>query len=149
MLVSSSNNTLIKPSPMSGYKEGAIMVKVCLSDSGRAREGFAAEKNDCTVRAAVVRFTTSYTRAYELCASVGRRANCGLRLAQIKELLEKMGLPYVEFKKWERPTLAQFIKDHPAGRFYVVIRGHAIGINDGVCIDTLAAKPRARVWLYA
>lgn len=125
------------------------MVQLIISDSGRAREGFAAEKNDCTVRAAAVRFTTSYTRARELCASVGRRENHGLRLCQIEELLEKMGLNYIEFPKWERPTLNQFIKDHPKGRFYVVIRGHAIGIVDGACIDTVTPRGRAKVWLWA
>lgn len=125
------------------------MIPVCLSDSGRAREGFAAERNDCTVRAAVVRFTTSYARAYQLLAGVGRKPNRGIPCSRILGLLEKMGLAPVVPYPTARPTLAQFVKEHPVGRYYVVIRGHALGVKDGAVIDTLPAKPRARVWLYA
>jgi hypothetical protein len=58
-----------------------------------------------------------------------------------------MGL---EVKRPElRITLNQFIKQNPRGRFYVVVRGHAVGIVDGVCIDTLAPRGRARVIFYA
>lgn len=117
------------------------------SDAGRIQAGFTLERNDCTVRAAVVRFCTSYKRAHELCASVGRRNGRGLRLGQIKELFEKMGLEYQ--KPIYRPTLNQFLKDHPTGRYFVCVRGHAIGINNGTITDTATPRLRKRVMLWA
>ena len=123
------------------------MISYKNSDAGRVEAGFSYEKNDCTVRAAAVRFTTSYARAHELLESVGRRVKHGVKLPAIKELLERMGL---EVKRPLFPvTLNQFIKQNPRGRFYVVVRGHAVGVVDGVCIDTLAPRGRARVICYA
>lgn len=116
------------------------------SDAGRVEAGFASEKNDCTVRAAAVRFTTSYTRAHELLESVGRRVGHGIRLNTIGNFLEKMGLEVR--KPLFRITLNQFIKQNPKGRFYVVVRHHAVGIVDGVCVDTTTPKGRARVLIY-
>lgn len=122
------------------------MISFKNSDAGRVESGFANEAHDCTVRAAVVRFTTSYRRAHELLASVGRRPGHGVRLDKIKALFERMGLqPLFPL----RPTLAQFLREHPKGRFYVVVRGHAIGVVDGVCVDTIAPRVRARVLVYA
>lgn len=123
------------------------MISFKHSDGGRVEAGFANEKNDCTVRAAVVRFTTSYARAHELLESVGRLNRRGASLAMLKRLFERMGLEIS--RPLFRPTLAQFVKDHPQGRFYVVVRGHAIGIVDGVCVDCVTPRPRSRVLLYA
>jgi hypothetical protein len=117
------------------------------SDAGRFQDGFNTEKNDCTVRAAAVRFCTSYRRAHEICEEIGRRDGHGLKLIHIKNLFEKMGLEYQ--KPIFRPTLKQFIEQHPAGRWFVVVRGHAIGISNGVIIDTVTPRPRARVLIYA
>lgn len=123
------------------------MISFKHSDGGRVEAGFTHEKNDCTVRAAVVRFTTSYARAHELLASVGRRDRRGVNLLGIKALFERMGLEGT--RPLFRITLNQFIAQHPKGRFYVVVRGHAVGISDGVCIDTVTPKTRARVLFYA
>jgi hypothetical protein len=123
------------------------MISYKNSDAGRVQAGFSSEKHDCTVRAAAIRFTTSYARAHELLESVGRRVGHGVNLYAISSLLEKMGL---EIRKpLFRITLNQFIKQNPKGRFYVVVRGHAVGIIDGVCIDTVTPKGRARVLIYA
>lgn len=117
------------------------------SDVGRAREGFAAEQNDCTVRAAAIRFTTSYTRAHELLKEIGREPGRGINSRILKNLFDKMGL---ELRKpLFKITLGQFIKQNPKGRFFVVVRAHAVGISDGVCIDTLPPRLRMKVWWYA
>lgn len=122
------------------------MISYKNSDAGRIEAGFSYEKNDCTVRAAAVRFTTSYARAHELLESVGRRVKHGVKLHAIGNLLEKMGLEVR--KPLFRITLNQFIQQNPRGRFYVVLRGHAVGIVDGVCIDTVTPRGRARVIIY-
>lgn len=124
------------------------MISFKHSDGGRIEAGFTQEKNDCTVRAAVVRFCTSYARAHEICAEIGRRERHGLRPKHLFNLFEKMGLPYQSPIK-RNTTLNQFIAQHPKGRFYVVVRGHAIGIVDGLIIDTVTPRVRARVLFYA
>lgn len=123
------------------------MIRYIESDGGRVQCGFGNERRDCTVRAAVVRFTTSYARAHDLLARIGRRDGHGLKKLAVKAFLEAMGLEII------RPlapiTLNQFIKQNPTGRFYVVIRGHALGVNNGVCVDTGRPGLRARVLFYA
>src|SRR3972149_3803429 len=111
------------------------MISYKNSDAGRVECGFSGEKNDCTVRAAAVRFTTSYARAHELLESIGRRVGHGVKLPAIQSLFEKMGLPYQSPIK-RHTTLNQFIKENPIHGVYVVVRGHAVGVVDGVCIDT-------------
>lgn len=127
------------------------MLRVISSDSGRAAAGFGFEKNDCTVRAAVVRFTMPYQKAHDILAQFGRRNGRGLLLSKIKTFLEEMGLevftPYLN--RAAMPTVARFIKDNPKGRFYVLIRGHAFGVNNGVIIDNAPARSRAKVLMYA
>lgn len=108
------------------------------------------EDNDCTVRAAVVRFATSYARAHELMETIaGRRPKRGVKGGKIIEFLNKMGLIVCREARWARPTLAQFLKDHPTGRWYVVLARHAVGVNNGKPVDTLDPGSRSRVWFYA
>lgn len=117
------------------------------SDAGRIQAGFVNENKDCAVRAAVVRFCTTYQRAHELLESVGRRNGRGVTLGQIKKLFEIMGLEYQ--KPIYRPTLKQFIDQHPTGRHFVCVRGHAIGINNGIIVDNAKPRLRKRVMLHA
>ena len=118
-----------------------------LSDAGRIQCGFTPENKDCTVRAAALRFTTSYKRAHELLASVGRRDKRGVKADALYKLFDIMGLPFQSPIKPQ--NLSQFIKHHPAGRHYVVVRGHAVCVVNGVCVDTFPPKLRARVLFYA
>ena len=117
------------------------------SDNGRKMDGFDNERNDCTIRAAVVRFTTSYRRAHECFERLGRKQRQRVSGALVKKFLAYMGVEVITPSY--RLTLNQFLKTHPTGRFYVVVNKHAIGINNGICVDLKEPKLRKRVHFYA
>lgn len=122
------------------------MISLKLADAGRVANGFGFERRDCTVRALAVRLTTTYKRAHELCAEAGRQVGRGMRLSEMRPMLEKLGL-YVQ-APIKKQTLGRFVKEHPRGRYFVVILGHAMGLNNGVIQDTDKLRERARVLWY-
>jgi len=47
--------------------------------------------------------------------------------------------------KSNSPTLAQFVKQHPTGRFYISTIGHSLAVVNGVVMDAWKIGPRRRV----
>lgn len=100
---------------------------------------FKKDNNACTVVAFTKVFDTDYTTAYNFIKKVcGRTHGRGLTQSQILSIFEN-----VKKAKWKLGhysvsnsiTINQFIKKHPKGRFYCLVRGHAIAIIDGVLYD--------------
>jgi hypothetical protein len=100
---------------------------------------FKEDTNCCAVVAFTKVFDTGYTKAYNFIKKVcGRTHRKGLTQSQVLSIFEnvkkgkwKMG----KYSKNNRITINQFIKKHPKGRFYCLVRGHAIAIIDGVLYD--------------
>lgn len=100
---------------------------------------FKKDNNGCTVVAFCKVFDTDYITAYNFIKKVcDRKHGGGLSTLQIYTLFDN-----VKKNKWtkcpygisNRITINQFIKKHPKGRFYCLVRGHAIAIVDGVLYD--------------
>lgn len=109
------------------------------------------ERNDCTVIAFAIIFKVTYDKAHrhmkESCGRVNRK---GIRT---KNVLPP-SIPHVKFRvrsfnkeSGNATTLGRFIKDHPVGRYYVCVRGHALAVVDGVVYDYYYGPKRQVKWV--
>lgn len=107
---------------------------------------FKVDNKACTVVAFTKVFDTTYDKAYNFIkSSCGRVRGVGLTRKQIDKVFDN-----VKKNKWvkgeysnnNRITINQFTKKHPNGRFYCIVRGHAIAIIDGVVYDYKEAGRR-------
>ena len=63
----------------------------------------------------------------------------GNRYKQEQELAKSLGFSMVEYG--EKPmTLKRFAKENPVGAFYIIIKGHALAIINGIIVDNLSGK---------
>lgn len=96
------------------------------------------ESGDCTVMAWANVFDCTYEQAYNYMAKFGRKHRKGMKLYQIKEALEsckKAKVKFGPYDGWNRISLSKFCKKHSQGRYYVLVRGHALCVKDGVVYD--------------
>ena len=141
------------------------MIRYQGSDGGRDKV-YPNEKNDCTVRTIVHACQVPYKEAHQFMARYSGRQNrhsanlhttvCRLESA-VKVLLLGPALTNgqhcmdfshpvgYQFHRRQHPTLNQFVKDHPQGRYIVTTHGHALAIIDGIVHDTFRPKIKAKV----
>ena len=107
------------------------------------------ERNDCTVVSLAAAFKMSYKAAHEMASKYGRRNRQGMLpvlFEYMYENLERKGkvreLTYEEITTYYPSTgmirknkLSTFIKNNPIGTFVLMVRGHAITIEDGVVLQ--------------
>jgi hypothetical protein len=108
------------------------------------------ERNDCAVKAFAIVMNTSYDRAHKhLSLQCGRQhrkhgpIQCDKVLPEsLKNTKHRVG-PYA----WvgEKVTIKKFCDKHPIGRYFVLVRGHAIAIIDGIVYDW-GDKPRRQIY---
>jgi hypothetical protein len=115
------------------------------------------ETNDCVVRALSLAFNWPYSDVHTICAAVGRKPRRGMYRHQTDAAIAKItGNPdakgvYVRRSIGPYPTFAQFARENPKGRFFVIKRGHAVALIDGVYHDinnSSACSARCRVQYY-
>lgn len=106
------------------------------------------ETNDCTVISFAEVWNTTYDRAHRhLKIAFNRKDRRGLAYDLCKDAVSRCKNTKMRMRSWEgkdRPTLGQFQKQHPQGRYWVFVRGHALAIIDGVIKDH-SHKPRRKV----
>jgi hypothetical protein len=112
------------------------------------------EINDCVVRALSLSFNVEYSKVHTMCAEAGRKPRRGMYRNQTNAVIKKLtGKPSVEMDKLprgKRQTLATFARDNPKGKWFVIKRGHAVALIDGVYHDngTERGLPRSLVQCY-
>ena len=102
------------------------------------------ESNDCVVVSLAYAIGLPYKAAHLVAFRSGRKdCGCGsmLKVAGILEqgIMERVTLPdnyYI--------TLAEFCREHPRGRYWVGVTGHALVVENGRICDH-SEKPRRRV----
>ena len=103
------------------------------------------EARDCTVRALAAVKDMQYDQAHAALAAAGREPRRGMSLEQLKPAyLAAGGGGFI--RRSDRPTLASFLRDQPAGKYIVLVRGHVFALVDGVQIDMEKNGARKRVW---
>jgi hypothetical protein len=97
------------------------------------------ESNDCTVVAFAESFNTTYEKAhFFLKHHIGRKNGRGLYLEEIqkiKTVCQKTKIRFGPYTEQNRTTLKKFCINHPVGRYFVVVRGHALAVINGVVYD--------------
>ena len=120
---------------ISGYEDDRYL----LGESG----------NDCTVVSLAAAFKMSYTAAHKMAGKYGRKTGRGMLTAYFKNMykdLEKKGRVraltgeeittyYPSTGKVRKNKLSTFITNNPIGTFILLVRGHAITIEDGVILQ--------------
>jgi len=123
-----------------------------------ARDGsqFPGERADCVVRALSLAANRPYAEIHALCAQHGREYGRGTSGDVVIKSCRALGGIGVPIRGWSDayvtarsgPTLAEFIRRHPKGRFYLNKRGHGFALIDGVVHDWNGTSgPRTRVTL--
>ena len=126
------------------------------------------DSNYCTVTALSASFSVSADEAYEYAATVWNRKRAkGVRtltmlstfpqaegFSQAKEILTKDVIRVKAEQDYKQSdgsiitrsmNLSTFAKKHPRGRFYILVKGHALAIIDGEIVDH-TDKPKRRVY---
>jgi len=127
------------------------------------------DSNYCTVTALSASFDISADEAYEYAAkSWGRRRGKGVAtltminktfplaegITQSKEALGKEVVRVKTEQDYKQPdssiktrdmNLSTFCKKYPRGKFYILVKGHALAIIDGEIVDH-TDKPKRRVY---
>jgi len=117
-----------------------------------------SDNNNCAVNALAVAFNVSYDQAYEYASSTwGRKHGKGTRsitlLNDLKSDTVRFGkrskeVPAVTFYRQpyalvkRKMKLSTFIKTYGQGTYYLLVRGHALVVRDGVLVDNNASLNR-------
>lgn len=107
------------------------------------------ENKDCTVMAMATAFDLPYQVAHKhLKEKVGRPDNQGVSMHDAFPRSLPFGMVRTHRFKIDGTknniTLGRFCKQHPEGRFIVLVRGHALAVVDGIVYDH-SRKPRRHV----
>lgn len=98
---------------------------------------------DCQIRALSKVLSLSWVEAFDLTIPICRELQTytifDCDLAKTKEAMEKLGFKYTGIsnkKGTKRPTIDEFAKDHPSGKYVVTVAHHVVAIVDGKYYDT-------------
>lgn len=119
-------------------------IDVKITDAGRNID----EKNDCTVRAIALCENIPYYQAHDLLRVIADRLNRhGVYRFKYFSLITN----YLEKNVYElkhQITLKTFARLHPHGKFFLVVRGHATVMNNGILFDTFPVNENKRIIAY-
>jgi hypothetical protein len=121
-----------------------------LSEHKEARIKFK-EHNDCTVMAWANCFDATYGDSLFWLKKHGRVSRKGMYEKDIRSALSACRNAKIKigpYSKDNRLTLGQFVKKHAIGRYYVLVRGHALCVKNGTIYDH-SNKPRRQVTFAA
>lgn len=106
------------------------------------------EDRDCTVKAFAIAMGTTYAIARaHLKAKCGRVDGRGIVSRRVlPDSLKSTPYRIGPYSKSNRISLGRFCKEHPVGRFYVSVRGHAIAVVDGDHYDFIDSPRRMVTW---
>lgn len=96
------------------------------------------ETKDCVVMSWSNCFDAPYEKSWEYLKQFGRPWRRGMSLKDIKDALiacKKTKVKFGPYNSKNRVTLKKFTEKHPIGRYFVVVRGHALCVKDGVVYD--------------
>ena len=103
----------------------------------------------CTVRAFAQVTGVSLEWANGIAAAAGRRKGRGFYSWKLIDYAKTVGYKFRKLRMKPR-TLARFLREHPAGRYYLVRSRHAFAVVDGNVL-TMMVRARTRVliaWQY-
>lgn len=129
--------------------EGGVMKRVDTYDQPFIVEYMKRTKDEniCTLIALHCVTGVSLEDCNTYLKKFGRTYRRGMLRSEIEESLKNTKKFYFkegDYSETNRITLKRFIEKHPKGRYYVLVRGHALAIIDGVIFDH-CDKPRRQI----
>lgn len=115
-----------------------------LRDTYATVHGDMPEHRDCVVRAVSVASGKPYSTIHAQLKACGRKDRRGTKL-QTSACFFTMFFPNANYKNLQvlgRPTLSQFVRAYPTGRFVLFTRAHALALVDGIVHDWKASPKR-------
>ena len=111
-----------------------------------------SDRNNCALNAMSIVLSKPYYHVSEVFKNHGRVRGKGASIRMITTALNvlKQGTPEKAINNWQMPTklkmsLANFAKQYPKGKYYVIKSRHALALIDGVWYDNQIPNPRAYV----
>ena len=111
-----------------------------------------SDRNNCALNAMSIVLNIPYYSVSETFKDHGRVRGKGCSVRMITTALNvlKQGTPEKAINNWQMPTklkmsLANFAKQYPKGKYYVIKSRHALALIDGVWYDNQIPNPRAYV----
>lgn len=128
----------------------------------------ASDRNNCTVNALSASFEIPYDQAYEYAKEEwNRKHGKGVLTKPITESFKDKGHVETAFGKltvqvkskidYKQPdgsiksrkmTLRSFLKAYPTGSYFLLVRGHALAVKDGVLVDNNGKLGRLVIWAW-
>lgn len=127
------------------------MERIGYSEEHLAASKRLKETKDCTVMAWANCFDSTYEKAHSYLKQFGRPYRRGMFPKEIEAALRAYTKAKVKFGPYNtknRILLKDFVVKHPQGRYYVLVRGHALCVKDGVVYDH-SDKPRRQITFAA
>lgn len=91
------------------------------------------ENGCCTVIALANTMDWSFGKAHRYMRKFGRRDCRGMALFEIARVMQELGKERGD--DCQDMTINRFVKSHPKGSYYVLVRGHALAVVDGKVQD--------------
>jgi hypothetical protein len=111
-----------------------------------------SDRNNCALNAMALVLSKPYYIVSETFKAHGRVRGKGTSVRIITEALNvlKQGSPEKAINNYQMPTklkmsLANFAKQYPKGKYYVIKSRHALALIDGVWYDNQIPNPRSYV----
>lgn len=92
-------------------------------------------KNACTLKAVKEVSRLDDQTIIKAFLNNGYKPNDGMYHDQWTKAAEELGLHLVEINGFRSATLAEFLRNHTTGVYFVSVRGHALVVRDGKVID--------------
>jgi hypothetical protein len=121
-----------------------------------------SDRNNCALNAMSIVLNKPYYEVYRTFNSYGRVGGRGASVRMITEVLNTLRWQKeadIPIDKWIKTrsampvkikmSLANFAKQYPKGKYYVIKSRHALALIDGVWYDNQVPNPRSYVkWFF-
>ena len=116
------------------------------TDGGKTAAGIV-DRNDCAVRAYSLFTGKPYAESHKMFSSMGRRIGKGTKNTTIMAALKEF--PCTEARKQgKRVTLSQIANTIPVGKVYMLKRGHAFTMVNGVVHDSFQVGAKSIINMF-
>lgn len=106
------------------------------------------DTNDCVIRALAAVTGREWLELYDELCAIGRETHSLIDTNDVFSVWLRANKFVCCEYEGRMPTLYQFAKAHPKGKYFVIVPGHAVGVVNGKYYDTWDAGTEPVVAFY-